>query len=121
MDDFSKLLEAMNVSETLEGVLAAKIERVIAEDYLKALHGDYWFHPDTKYSAYDVLNWLKKNRPESYKVALKEPEAIEGSDIVGDALKALGLMKDWFEVEEEELRSPEEIERWRTAIGPPEE
>jgi len=78
--------------------------------------GEYWFYENAEYSEPDVLAWLKKNRPEFYKRALKEPETIEGSDILIDALKALGLMKSWEEVEEKDIQTPEEEERWRAAI-----
>jgi len=117
MDIFSKLFEKTNEQDvTPDDILIHKIEDEI-RGLLVALKGDYWFHDDTKFSDNDVLIWIKENRPEFYKKAIIEPDTVEGSDTITDALSALGLMKGWHDVDEDELQSPEDIEHWKIATG----
>jgi len=117
MDEFNQILESISEDISKEDLLEQIIEQEIQQTYLEALKGEYWFHEDTQYKASDVLDWIKENKPEFYKVALKEPEAVEGSDIIGDALRVLGLMKDWTEVDMESLYKPEDIEQHGIARG----
>jgi len=100
MDEFSNLFEEFVRIDTPEEVLVSKIEREIW-DLVPALKGEYWLHDDIIYSEWDVLKWLKENRPEFYRKALEQPETIEGSDNLTAALEALGLMKEWSDVKEE--------------------
>lgn len=120
MSDYTDLFEKMNEQESPEDVLMVRIAGEI-EQLIDALEGEYWFHNDADYAETNVLTWLEENRPEFYKEALEQPETVEGSDVILDALRALDLMKDWEEVEEGELQTSEEEERWRNAIGSPEE
>jgi len=117
MDEFNQILESISEDISREDLLEQIIEQEIKQSYLEVLKGDYWFHEDTQYKASDVLDWIKENRPEFYKVALKEPEAVEGNDTIGDALKALDLMKDWTEVDKESLYKSEDIENYEIAMG----
>lgn len=93
MDEYSELFEKMNEQESPEDILSIKIEQE-TWDLIIALKGEYWFHEDIIYSEYDVINWLKENRPEFYRKVLEQPETLEGSDVLSDALNALGLMKE---------------------------
>lgn len=112
-DMFDELLEKTNkVDEHLhQYVLIDKIEDEI-KGLLVALKGDYWFQDDIKMSEISVLNWIKQNRPELYKKAIIDPKEVEGSDAIADALTALGLMKEWHDVGEDELQTPEDKENW---------
>lgn len=114
MDDtYVRIFDDIRKSdETPEDRLAVKIEEITWE-LVRVFKGDVWFHDDIIYSEYDVVNWLKENRPEFYKKALVQPETVEGNDNLVDALKALGLWKEWIDVEEDELRSSEDRERWK--------
>lgn len=87
------LFEKINEQEYPEDTLSTKIEHEIY-DLVAAMKGEYWFHGDIIYSEYDVINWLKENKPEFYKRVLEQPETIEGNDNLIEALKALGLMKE---------------------------
>ena len=120
MDSYSDLFEKISEQESSEDVLILRIAQEL-EQLTGALERDYWFHEDIKYSESDVHDWLKENRPEFYERAFVEPETVEGSDVIIDALKALGLMKDWVDVEEKDLQTPEDEERWRSATSAPEE
>lgn len=113
---FNELFEKMNEQEgTPEALLMDKIVDEI-KGLLAALKGDYWFHEDTKFGETDVLNWIKENKPEFYKKAIIDPEMIEGSDVITNALEALGLMKEWHDVSKEELQTPEDIEYWEQNV-----
>lgn len=113
MDEFVRIFDDIQKpDETPEECLAVKIEEVTRE-LVRVFKGDVWFHEDIIYSEYDVINWLKKNRPEFYKRALEQPETVEGNDNLVDALKALGLWKEWIDVDEDELRTPEDRNRWK--------
>jgi len=116
MDNFSKLFEKMNEQETPEDIFLLKIAEEIA-GMVSALKGDYWFHEDIRYCESDVLDWLKENRPDFYRKAHEQPETVEGSDVIVDALRALGIMKEWHDVTREELETPEDVESWRQARG----
>jgi len=108
----AKLVE----EESPEDILIHTIEDEIKE-LLVALKGDYWFHEDIKYSGSDVLDWMKENTPEFYKKALVQPEMAMESDVLGQALTALGYMREWHDVPEEDLQTPEDIEAKRRASG----
>lgn len=116
MDIYSDLVDKLNEQETPEDTLQIKIAQTI-EELIDAMKGEYWFHEDTMYSEASVLGWIKENRPEFYKKALEQPETVEGSDILTDALEALGLMKNWLEVTDKDIQTPEEEERWKGALG----
>lgn len=116
MDNFSTLFEKVNEQESPEDILLQGIAEEIA-GMVSALEGDYWFDKDISYSDSDVLAWLKIHRRDFYIEALERPEIIEGNDAIAEALEALGMMKDWHDVEEEELETPEDAERWRSARG----
>lgn len=116
MDNYSQLFEKMNEQETPEDTLMVKIAGEL-EQMITALEGDYWFHSSADYSETDVLEWLKENRPEFYRKALEQPETVEGSDVITDALKALDLMKEWHEVESNDIQTPEEERRWKDALS----
>ena len=115
MDNYSDLFEKMNEQETPEDTLQIKIAQEI-EEIVAHFTGEYWFHEDIKYGESDVLNWLREYRPEFYMKAFVEPETVEGSDVITDALEALGLMKNWIDVEEKDIQTPEDEERWRSAL-----
>lgn len=115
MDSYSDLLEKMNEQESSVDVLMLKIAEEIEEFVVNSAR-DFWFNEDIKYSEYDVLNWLKENRPEFYKKVLEQPEIVEGSDTLIDALRALDLMKDWAEVRDKDIQTPEEEEQRKGAL-----
>lgn len=120
MDNFSSIFEKINKVEEQEvrpeDILTHKIEDEIKR-LTVAMKGDYWFHDDIKISEVSVLNWIKENRTEFYKKAIIEPETVEGSDVIVDALTALRLVKEWHEVEYDELQTPEDRSNWKIAQG----
>lgn len=115
MDSYSDLFEKMNEQGAPEDILSTKIEQE-TWDLVTASKGEYWFHEDVIYSEYDVLNWLREYKPEFYMKAFVEPDIVEGSDALIDALKALDLMKDWIDVGEKDIQTPEEEVQWKAAI-----
>jgi len=116
MNDFINIYEKINEDIDPEYALAEKLEAEIKSD-IEALEAEYWFDDEILYNIDKVMTWLREHQPELYKRALANPEVIEGKDEVSDALKALGYMKEWTDMEEDELETPEDVERWRIATG----
>jgi len=114
MNDFINIYEKINEDIDPEYALAEKLEAEIKSD-IEALEAEYWFDDEIFYNIDKVMAWLREHQPELYKRALADPEVIEGKDEVSDALKALGYMKEWTDMEEDELETPEDVERWRIA------
>lgn len=116
MNEFMDIFERINEEVDPEYSLSEKLENIIQE-YTEALKGDYWFDSNVFYHISDVIKWLREHSSELYKKSLEDPSELEGKDEVINALQALGYMKDWSEFEEDELQDPEDVERWRTAMG----
>lgn len=93
MGRFEQIFEDFLMRDQPEEILATKIEQEIW-DLVSNLKDEYWFHEDVIYSEWDVIKWMKENTPEFYKIALEQPDAVEGSDNLTAALEALGLMKE---------------------------
>lgn len=117
MDNFRDIFERFDEEADLEFALSEKLESIIELDYVEAAKDEYWFDPNTLYNVSEVIGWLQEHYPELYGKALASPDVLEGKDEVGKALQALGYMKRWEEVDEEDLQTPEEIEHWRIATG----
>lgn len=88
---FEQILEGFVRVDQPEEILATKIEQEIW-NLVSNLKDEYWFHEDIIYSEWDVIKWMKENTPEFYKIALEQPETVEGNDNLTAALEALGLM-----------------------------
>jgi hypothetical protein len=116
MNNFYDIFEKATEDVDPEYALAEKLEAEIKSD-VEALEAEYWFDDEVFYNVDKVMKWLREHHPELYKRALADPAVIEGKDELSDALKALGYMKEWTNMEEDELESPEDIERWRIATG----
>ena len=116
MNDFINIYEKINEDIDPEYALAEKLEAEIKSD-IEALEAEYWFDDEILYNIDKVMTWLREHQPELYKRAVAIPEVREGHDEVSDALKALGYMKEWTDMEEDELETPEDVERWRIATG----
>lgn len=50
---------------------------------------------------------------------LKDPDELDGADEPIDALQALGLMKEWTELDYEDVHTPEDIASWKGAREDP--
>jgi len=116
MDNFYDIYERATEEVDPEYALAEKLEAEIKGN-IEALEAECWFDDEILYNVDKVMTWLREHQPELYKRALANPEVIEGKDEVSDALKALGYMKEWTDMEEDELETPEDVERWRIATG----
>jgi hypothetical protein len=116
MDNFSKLFEAFREESTPEDILEMAIDLEI-ENFVKASGRDYWFDENIAYVGSEVVGWLKEKRPDFYAKVLKDPDELDGADELIDALQALGYMKEWYEVPEEDIQTPEDLERWKGAMG----
>lgn len=116
MDTFYDIYESFDKEVDPEYALAEKLEAIIQED-VEALEAEYWFDDEIFYNIDKVMKWLREQHPELYKRALADPAVIEGKDEISDALKALGYIKEWTDMEEDELDDPDDIERWRVATG----
>lgn len=117
MNDFINIYERVNEEVDPEYALSDKLEDIIQKDFIEALRSEYWFDDTTLYHISEIMRWLQQYYPDLYKEALADPDELEGKDEVANALQALGYMKEWHEMEEEELQDPEDIEYWRTAMG----
>ena len=121
MSNFRKLFEQvrpddsdpeLSPEEKLE--LAIDLEITVLMD---GLGRDYWYDEKITYGGSDVMAWLKEYRNDFYLTVLKDPEELDGADETIEALMALDLMKRWRDVPEEDLQTPEDIERWKGAMG----
>jgi len=117
MDNFRNLYERVNEDIDPEYNLVEALEAIIERDYVKQLKNEFWFDNSVFYNIGKVIEWFQIHHSDLYKEALEDPTILEGRDEVGDALQALGYMVPWVEMKEEELQTPEDIERWRIAMG----
>lgn len=116
MDNFRNLYERVNEEIDPEYALSEKLEQEIG-DLINNLKDEFWFDENTLYHVDKVMDWLKEHSSDLYKEALKDPTTLEGRDEVGSALQNLGYMIPWVEMDVEEIQNPDDIERWRTAMG----
>jgi len=117
MDNFRNLYESFDNEIDPEYTLSEKLESIIEQDYIEQLKDEFWFDDSVFYNIGKVIEWFQTHRPDLYKEALVDPNVLEGRDEVGEALQNLGYMVPWVEMKEEELQTPEDIERWRIAMG----
>lgn len=120
MDNFRKLFEAFNEESTPEEMLELAIELKIT-NFVDATGDEYWFDEKISYSGSDIVKWLEEHYHDFYIKVLKVPDKLEATVEPIEALQALGLMKEWTEIDYDDVHTPEDIERWKRAREEPED